>query len=146
MRITKYIVLLTIIFGLNLYGGSEKLTSKVNYEVSYEKALEKAQELNKPIMMVVGQSGCPWCNKFYVKTLTKKAIDTKVQKDFIPLTVLRDKDIFPQQFRPKGVPTVLFIEPKEQTAYYKSFGYKSKREYKIELQNAIETFNKKFKL
>ena len=142
MKMTQYILLLTLLFGINLYAGSEKLINKVNYETFYEKALEKAKSVNKPIMMVIGQSECPWCNKFYVKTLTKKSIDKEVQANFIPLTLLRDKDVFPQRFRPEGVPTVLFIEPKEQTAYYKSFGYKSKREYKIELQKAIEIFNK----
>ena len=148
MRITNYILLFTTLFCLNLYGGSERLVEKANYEISYEQALQKAQELNKPLMMVVGQSECPWCSKFYVKTLTKKTINKKVQQNFIPLTVLRDKDIFPKKFKPEAVPTVYFIDPKEEESFYKSFGYKSKREYKIEIEieNAIDLFNKKYKL
>ena len=146
MKITNYILLLTILFTFNLYGGSQRLVKKMNYEITYEKALKKAQELNKPILMVVGQEGCPWCMKFEVKTLTKKSINSIIQKNFIPLSVLRYKDLFPKEFEPKGVPTVFFIEPKEQKAFYKSFGYKSKSDYKIELEEALKIFNMKHKL
>jgi thioredoxin-related protein len=139
MKITKYILLFTL-FCFNLYGGSEKLVQKMHYETSYEQTLEKAQKLNKPIMMVIAQEGCPWCNKFEIKTLTKKNIDTIVQKNFIPLTIIREKNNYPEKFRPKGVPTVLFIDPKKEETFYKSFGYKSKREYTIELEKAIDLF------
>lgn len=117
----------------------------MNYEISYEKAQEKALKENKPIMMMVGQTGCPYCNKFELKTLIEDEINDLVKKDFIPLTVLRDIDIFPKEFMTKGVPTVLFIDPKEQTAFYKSFGYKSKKEYTVELENALDIFNKEYK-
>lgn len=145
MKITKYILFFTMFFNFNLYGGSEKLVEKMNYEISYEQALKKAQKLNKPLMLVIGQKGCPYCMKFEVKTLTKKVIHDKVEKNFIPLSVLRNIDDFPKQFNPKGVPTVYFIEPKEQNIFYKSFGYKSKREFKNEIDKALEIFNKKHK-
>ncbi|MDB2405510.1 thioredoxin family protein [Arcobacteraceae bacterium] len=148
MKITRYILLFTIFFSFNLYGGSEKLVEKFNYAISYEEALKKAEKSNKPILMVVGQEGCPWCRKFEIKTLTNKTIHKKVQENFIPLSVLRykDKDKFPKKFQTKGVPTVLFIEPKQQNVFYKSFGYKSKAEYKIELNKAVEIFNNKYKI
>lgn len=145
MKITEYILFFLIFFSFNLYGGSEKLVLKMNYEISYEKALNKARDSNKPILMVVGQEGCPWCNKFEIKTLTKKSINDMVQKSFIPLSVIRYKDVYPKKFEPKGVPTVLFIDPNKQEAFYKSFGYKSKREYEIELEKALEIFNNKYK-
>ncbi len=129
----------------NLYAGSDRLIKEMSYEASYEKALKKAIELNKPIMMVVEQQGCPWCNKFEIKTLTNDKIDTKVQDSFIPLRIIRELDSYPEKFRPKGVPTVLFIDPKKEKAFYKSFGYKSKREYKIELGKALEVFNNNYK-
>ena len=43
---------------------------------------------------------------------------------YIPISLLKYKDSFPNRFKPKGVPTVLFIEPKEQKVFYRSFGYK----------------------
>jgi len=144
MQITKYILLFVIVFNFNLYGGSEKLIEKMKYESSYEQALNKAKKLNKPLLMLVGQEGCPWCRKFEIKTLTNKNIDNKVQENFVPLTVLRykERDSFPKKFHTKGVPTVLFIDPQEEKVFYKSFGYKSKREYKIELDKALEIFHK----
>lgn len=113
----------------------------MHYEVSYEKALQKALKQNKPIMMMIGQTECPYCNKFEQKTLTRDVINDKIQKAFIPLTVLRDKDTYPKQFKDKGVPTVLFIDPKEEKTFYKSFGYKSKRDYKVELDKALDIYN-----
>ena len=114
----------------------------MHYEISYDKALEKGQKENKPIIMMVEQSGCPYCNKFELKTLTKDEIQSKVIKDFIPLTILRDVDTFPKQFYTKGVPTVLFIESIEQKIFYKSFGYKSKNEYETELDTALSILKK----
>ena len=145
MKTNRYILLFLIFFTINLYGGSDKLVKKMNYETSYKKALEKAKESGKPIMMMIGQEGCPYCNKFESKTLITKTIDSKVKKDFIPLTVLKfkDKDKYPPRLSPSGVPTVLFIEPNSQEVFYKSFGYKSKREYKVELKKALNIFNQK---
>lgn len=148
MKISKYILLFTILFNFNVYGGSEKLIQKMHYEASYEEALKKAEKLNKPLLLLIGQEGCPWCRKFEIKTLTNKDINDKVQENFVPISVLRykEKDSFPEKFQPKGVPTVFFIEPKEQKVFFKSFGYKSKREYKIELDKALEIFNSKYKI
>jgi len=104
MQLTKYILLFTILLNFNLYGGSEKLVEKMNYETSYEKALAKGKKLNKPLMMVVGIKGCPWCSKFEAKALTRKSIDKIVQKNFIPVSVLKDIDTFPKRFHLKGSP------------------------------------------
>lgn len=140
MKFYRYLLVATLIFVVNVFGGSDKLVERMQYETSYEKALQAAQKQNKPIVMVVGQEGCPYCNKFESKTLIHKGIDSKVKKDFIPLTILKFKDTYPEKFKPKGVPTVLFIDPKTQEVFYKSFGYKSKREYRIELKNALKLY------
>ncbi len=143
MKILRYIFVFMIFATLNLHAGSKRLVEKMNYENSYEKALKKGQTSGKPIMMLIGQEGCPFCNKFEVKTLTKDEVNDIIQTNFIPLTLLRDIDSFPEKFKPKGVPTVLFIDPKDEEVFYKSFGYLSKQDYVIELQKAIELFHKK---
>jgi len=144
VKTTYYILLLTIFFNFNLYGGSERLVHEMAYENSYNEALAKARKLDKPIMMVFTQEGCPYCYKFEEKTLTVESIDEEVKKYFLPLNVLRykDKDKYPAELQPLGVPTVLFIDPKTQNVFYRSFGYKSKSEYKTELSKALEIFNK----
>jgi hypothetical protein len=145
MKFINYLLIVSVAFSLNLFAASEKLVEKANYESSYEESIKKAQELNMPVMMVVGQKGCPYCSKFYNKTLTRKSIKNLVHKDFIPLSVLRFTDSFPKRFVTKGVPTVLFLDPKEEKVFYKSFGYKSKGEYKGELKKALEIFNSEYK-
>lgn len=145
MKKTKYLLIFLILLSVNLFGGSDRLVERMNYETSYEKALQNAKKANKPLMMVVGQEGCPYCNKFESKTLVHRSVHKRVEKDFIPLTILKFKDTYPEKFKPKGVPTVLFIDPKKEDIFYKSFGYKSKREYKVELKNALEIFNQEYK-
>jgi thioredoxin-related protein len=146
MKTTKYILILTLLFTLNLYGGSQKLIDKMGYETSYKKAIQIAKETNKPVMMMIGQERCPYCMKFEVKTLTKKSLHKVVKANFVPLTTLRYKDegTYPKELMPKGVPTVLFIEPNTQEVFYKSFGHKRKSEFKMELEKAMEIFNKKY--
>lgn len=134
-----------MLFTLDLFAGSKRLEKEMNYHISYEKAYDEALKHNKPIMMMIGQTGCPYCNKFEQKTLVRKDVDKIVKRDFIPLTVLRDKDTYPKQFKDKGVPTVLFIDPKQQKAFYKSFGHKNRRDYRAELGKALEIFNKEYK-
>lgn len=144
MKITKFVLLLSLLLSINLYGASKKLVQELHYEISYTEALQKAQESNKPLMMVIGIEECPWCNKFEIKTLTHDTIVTIVEKNFIALSVLKGKDTYPEKFDFKGVPVVVFIDPKTQEAFYKTFGYKSKREYKTDLENALELFTQKY--
>ena len=118
----------------------------MHYESSYEVALKKAQEQNKPLMMIMEQEGCPWCNKFEVKTLTNDAVHKDVVKSFIPITFLKFKDQgkYPDKFFIENwSPYVLFVDPKTEEPFYKTFGYKSKRDYKAEMQKALNIYNKK---
>lgn len=142
----RYILLFTIVCSLNLFAGSDRLVNRMNYEVSYEKALKKAQDENKPLMMMMGQKGCPWCNKFEVKTLVNRSIDAQIQQNFVPIAFLKfeDKGKYPDEFFIKNwSPYVLFVDPTDEKPFYKTFGYKSKREYKAELKKALEIFNNK---
>lgn len=140
----RSVLILAIVLSFNLFAGSDRLVKEMNYEISYEDALKKAQEQNKPLMMMMGQEGCPWCNKFEVKTLTNDSVHEMVIKNFIPITFLKfkDKGKYPDEFFIENwSPYVLFVNPKSEKSFYKTFGYKSKREYQLELEKALEIFN-----
>lgn len=132
MKMTKYLLLITLLFSFNLYGASAKFAKKMGYELTYKQALKKAQDMNKPIMMVISTKTCPWCRKLENQTLKKSMVHNIVSKNFVPVTLNRGDDIYPKQFKAKVVPTVFFIDPKTQKTYYKSFGYKNQQVFKGE--------------
>lgn len=141
----RYILVLAIVLSFNLFGAPDKLIKEMNYEASYEVALKKAKESNKPLMMIMEQEGCPWCTKFEAKTLTNSEIHAFVEQNFIPTTFLKfkDKGKYPDKFFIENwSPYVLFVDPKNEETFYKTFGYKSKREYQLELEKALELFKK----
>jgi thioredoxin-related protein len=135
----KQIILLLVI-SLGLHAGSIKFANKMNYELSYETALSKAKNANKPIMMVIGTKTCPWCRKLENQTLKKDIINDIVSDKFIPLSITRDVDIYPKQFKAKVVPTIFFIDPKNEKSFHISLGYKNKKDFKEEIEKAIKNF------
>ena len=131
---------IVLIFTINLNGASSKFTNKMNYEVDYKKALQKAKDSNKPMMVVMSTKSCPWCKKFENQTLKKDMIHDIVSKEFIAVSLNRDKDQFPQQFFAKVVPTVFFIDPNDEKAYDTSYGYKNKKVFSKIVQESSKKY------
>ena len=122
---------------LNLNATSQKFIKEMNYEDNYKVALEKAKKLNKPIMMVASEVSCPWCRKLERQTLKKKKIDTLIKENFIPLSVDKDLLNYPSKFNVKVVPTIFFINPKDETVILKVLGYKNKKDFKEILEKVV---------
>ena len=133
-------IFLVFLFGLflNLNATSLKFIEQMNYEVDYKLALQKAKESNKAIMMVVSQVTCPWCRKLERQTLKKQEIDTLVKKSFIALSVDKDKLNYPKKFEVKVVPTIFFIDAKDETVILKVLGYKNKKDFKQILEKVVK--------
>lgn len=140
MKKAKLVLIFFALFCTSVYGASLKFAKDMNYSISYKEALAKAKNENKPIMMVIGTKTCPWCRKFERQTLKKDMINGVVKKEFIPLTLTRDKDPYPKQFNAKAVPTVFFINPKDESSFYISLGYKNKKDFKQELEKALDKY------
>lgn len=133
-------IFLIFILGLflNLNATSEKFIKEMNYEDDYKIALEKAKKENKLIMMIVSQVTCPWCRKLERQTLKKKKIDILVKENFIALSVDKDKLNYPKKFEVKVVPTIFFINSKDETVIKKVLGYKNKKDFKEILEKVIK--------
>ena len=124
-------IFLVFVLGLflNLNATSEKFIKQMNYEDNYKIALEKAKKANKPIMMVVSQVTCPWCRKLERQTLKKQKINTLIKENFVALSVDKDKLNYPKKFEVKVVPTIFFINSKDETIIKKILGYKNKKDF-----------------
>ncbi len=131
-----YLVFILGLF-LNLNATSEKFIKEMSYEDDYQIALEKAKKENKSIMMVVSQVTCPWCRKLERQTLKKKKIDALVKENFIPLSVDKDKLNYPKKFKVKVVPTIFFINSKDETIIKKILGYKNKKDFREILEKVL---------
>ncbi len=132
----KYILLLILLLN-GLFASSSKFIEKMNYETIYEKALERAIKENKSIMMIASTKSCPWCRKLERQTLKRENINNIIQKNFVPLAVDQDLKNYPKKYEVKVVPTVYFINPKNESVIKKVLGYKNKKEFSKILDEVV---------
>lgn len=132
----KYILLLILLLN-GLFASSSEFIEKMNYEIIYEKALERAIKENKSIMMIASTKSCPWCRKLERQTLTRDNINNIIQKNFVPLAVDQDLKNYPKKYEVKVVPTVYFINPKDESVIKKVLGYKNKKEFSKILDEVV---------
>ena len=133
MKFLLTLLLLTLtLFSANV----DKYAKQMGYERDYSIALAKAKKQNKPLMMVLGSSYCPWCRKFERDTLSSKQVSSYIKKETIALLVDNRHDIksFPKEFRTSFTPKVFFINPKTQKSFYETTAYMKKIEFLEELE------------
>ena len=124
----KYILFLLFLVSVS-FASSAEFIKEMKYETLYETALQKAKNENKILMMVATSQSCPWCRKLERQTLKKDEINSVIQSKFIPLSVDQDLKNFPSNFEVKVVPTIYFINPKDESVISKVLGYKNKKEF-----------------
>ena len=109
--------------------GSADAAKKLGYYNDYEQALAVAEIENKPMMLVVVTSYCPWCRKFERKTLASKAVASVIKEDYVAVIVDRNKDAkrFPTIYQTPRIPTVYFIDPVRKEAYWQRVGWMADR-------------------
>ena len=140
------IVTLILLFVLAL-SASPEAAQELGYHTDYQKALAVAKKEQKPLMLVVVTTYCPWCRKFEHKTLASKTIAPVVASTYIPVIVDRNNDAknFPEQFQTPRIPTVFFIDPNDGKEYWESIGYRSIKEFADALKEAENLYKKKRK-
>ncbi len=135
---------LLFVMVLTLYA-SPKAAEELGYHDDYASALALAKKEDKPLMLVVVTTYCPWCRKFERKTLGSKSIAPVVAKNYIAVIVDRnnDADRFPEHFQTPRIPTVFFIDPKDGKEYWESIGYLNIKEFSEALKDAEALFKKR---
>lgn len=140
------IVSLLFVFTLTLFA-SPQTAQKLGYHTDYHKAVVIAKKEQKPVMLVVVTSYCPWCRKFERKTLAAETIAAEVSSKFVPVIVDRnkDKESFPKKFQTPRIPTVFFVDPDDETEFWETIGYVKKSEFSAALKEAESLYNKRQK-
>lgn len=120
----------------------DEFAASVNYERDYNVAIKKAKEQNKAVMLVVVADYCPWCKKFERKTLKASAVTKAVHDNFIPVVIdkYKDKGKYPQGFSAPFIPTVFFIDPKNQTSLLETVAYMKVDEFMENMDDAISLY------
>lgn len=140
------IVSLLFIFMFTLFA-SPQAAQKLGYHTDYHKAVIIAKKEQKPVMLLVVTSYCPWCRKFERKTLSAETIAATVRSKFVPVIVDRNKDAenFPKKFQTPRIPTVFFVDPKDEMEFWETIGYVKKSEFADALKEAENLYNKRQK-
>ncbi|HIP29803.1 MAG TPA: thioredoxin family protein [Sulfurospirillum arcachonense] len=142
MSLYKKIFIL-VLFSITISQASTvELFNSLGYSKDYTQALKYAKKENKPMMLVISTKTCPWCRKLEQQVLKRKNINKQVQNDFIGVPIEKDRDIYPTKFKPKIVPTIVFVNPKDESVIHTSYGYKPKKEFSILLKEVLEEYKK----
>lgn len=134
-------LLALLLFALALQA-SPSVADKLGYQSDYTKAVALAKAQQKPVMLVVVTSYCPWCRKFERRTLASKNVRRVVDKDFIPVIVDRNlqKERFPEKFQSPRIPVVFFIDPTNEEEFWESIGFVEEKEFLDALKEAKALF------
>ncbi len=138
-------ILIFVFIALTTLYASSDAAKELGYHSDYNKAMIIAKKEDKPLMLVVVTSYCPWCRKFERKSLASKKVAPMVKTMFIPVIVDRNKDAksFPEKFQTPRIPTVFFVDPKDGKEYWETIGYLSKGEFAEALEDAEVLFKKR---
>jgi thioredoxin-related protein len=129
----KKILILTLLI-TSLFGASQEFANKHNYFTDYQQALKKAKQTNKPIIMMISTKTCPWCRKLESQTLRKLEVNNYIQQNYIPLSVIEEKSIYPKKFLSPAVPIIYFVNSDEEIIG-KIVGYKPADKFLAKLKD-----------
>jgi len=139
-------VFILVLFSITLSQASTvELFNSLGYSKDYARGLEKAKKENKALMLVISEKTCPWCRKLEQQVLKRNNINKQVQKNFVGVGIEKNDDVYPKKFSPKVVPTVVFVNPHDESVIFKSYGYKPKREFTILLEEVNVEYKKAIK-
>lgn len=136
--ILKQWILIVFILSSFAFGADETFAKAYGYETSYQEAQAKAIQSNKPMMILFVTSSCPWCQKLENQTLKKESIAKLIQTHFIPVFLDKETDDFPKTFTPMVVPTIIFLNAKEEKKFDEIIGYKPADEFLSLLERIIK--------
>jgi hypothetical protein len=135
--VLEYVMMLMNSFSDQYKEDNKKLTSAIDgdyktfakdlgYETNYNTALQRAKKEKKDIMFVMVANFCPWCVKLEKQILAKRKYNDMIQKKYVPLIINREVGGFPQTFQTPLVPTVYFVDYKDESIKDKVIGFKNR--------------------
>ncbi len=97
----KFLLLILFISSLN---GRE-----LDWINDYDEALILAKKYNKDVYLFIGADRCRFCDILKEKALSKKPVLDRLNEQYIPIYLSRDRHKIPSKFETKGVPRHYFL-------------------------------------
>jgi len=102
----------------------ESFAKVMKYETDYQVALEKAKKADKPLMVFMSTSYCPWCRKLESQVLAKEEINQKIHEKYVPVMLNLEKKHFPKYLmQSKITPALYIVDPIRETIEEQVVGY-----------------------
>ncbi|MDF1880968.1 thioredoxin family protein [Sulfurimonas sp. MAG313] len=137
-------ILILVYASLTLFAANaEDAAFALDFEEDYKTALSKAKKSNKPLMLVVVQDPCPYCDSLVEETLS----DANVKKElegFVSV-IIDKKGNLPEEFRVRAVPMTFFINPRIEKSTYKNLGFLDAEDFTKMLKHVKSLSPKKIK-
>ena len=93
------------------------VAEEIAWNTDIRSALQSARAANRPLLLFVTSSHCPYCRKMESNTLSTPTVARRVQDSFVPLLVNADESsAIAAQLKVSGVPTTLVVLPDGQIA------------------------------
>ncbi|EDM24015.1 DUF255 domain-containing protein [Caminibacter mediatlanticus TB-2] len=111
-------ILLTFFMAISMF--AFEWSGKVNWAMSYDLAKQIALKENKLIMVDIALTNCPPCRYLAKNVYTNDEVANYINKNFLPLFYLADKDELPpivQNYFTGSTPTILFLKPSGELVY-----------------------------
>lgn len=96
---------------------------------NYDEAIKIAKSQNKNVLAFFHTEYCGWCNKMKKTTLKDVKVIDFINKNYIFVSIDRDKDTYPEQFNPRFIPTTYIIDPKKNQEIDAIMGYKNSADF-----------------
>jgi len=96
---------------------SAEVQTKIDWVHDYKEALELAKESNKNIYLYISADSCRLCKRFKRDTLSRKCVKARLNSDFIPLNLARERHFIPEKFEKFGAPRHYFLNPQGKIIY-----------------------------
>ncbi|WP_428737214.1 thioredoxin family protein [Sulfurimonas sp.] len=125
----KILLLLTLC--LSLFG------VELGWTHEYKAALAKAKKEDKVLYVLLTSDNCRWCRKFENTTLQDRAIQDKLNKDFIVVHLSRDRDEVPKIFETTPVPRHYFVDGNEKILF-ESLGHRGVECFDAFMDSALD--------
>lgn len=130
----KNIILLVLLM-LNLFG------AEIAWNDSFSAAQAKAKKESKPMLVIITTEQCRWCRKLEATTLSDDEIISRVNTQFVPVHVTRDKSVYPKTLTAKMVPMSYFLDGNGKVIYSIP-GYWTTEDYQSILDDALRKAKK----
>ena len=109
----------------------------------YNTALAMSAKENKPIVLTVVITNCPWCHKMQDETFKTPSVAQKLQDQFITLILNKDTDTVPPQLKAKVVPATFFLNAKGEKITHPAIGFFGAQDFNDFLTEALTKYKAK---